>query len=1173
MMSERTHFPAMKPRDPSQDISGKKPEAPTPSQASAAGSGPAGSAPEATPELIDPLRRSVRDSGVAHWDWDLESGAWTWLCGGEALWGCPTHALPNTLDAFEARLSLADGRRLKQERDRSVASRTAFELEFRTVGPEGSPRWMIGHGQPIYTAEGKAQRLAGVLFATGASRGDGPRPVGDTAHFANQRLKAFAEQGVVGFVEVDRQGRWLGVNDRFCELLGFAREELVGRPWAELFVPEEGSVGGEGSDPWTQRERTTVVETRCLKKNGDRLWVKIVAAPIHDPQGALLCTAAMVLDIADRKRAEQALLESEQRFSRAFHNNPAAQAITVAESGRILDVNQAFCRLFGYAREELVGQTTVELNLWAKPEVRQSAVETLRGLGHYESQELAVRTRSGGIRTVLACFEAVVLKGESCVVSAALDITERTENAERLRRSEERLRLANDGGQLGIYHWDMVARKHEWSARCREHLALAPGTEPSLDHFYAAVHPEDRATVEGLMRRSLETDTDYAAEYRILHPDGSQRWITALGRYYRSADGGVQGMGGVTMDITGRKQAEEALRESERKYRIVADNTYDWEFWTDDETRFLYCSPSCVRVTGHTAVEFLADPTLLLRCIHSDDRDRYLDHRVAVRCEAGPGEIDFRLVHTDGTERWISHVCQAVVDEQGRCLGRRGSNRDVTQRKRAEEELRVAKEAAEAASHAKSAFLAHMSHEIRTPMNAILGFTQLLQRDPALTAEQEQRLRSISTSGGQLLRLITDVLEMAKLEAGRAAISPVECDLRALLLDLEALFRLRTDEKHLQLSTQYPSDIPGTILVDATKIRQVLVYLMDNATKYTKQGGIEVRVGARPKPNARERDRAFVFCIEVQDTGVGIGPADLERIFGPFEQAEAVARSAGGSGLGLTISRRLARLMGGDVTVASQPGVGSTFRFAFEATVCTATTAAEPAAVNRTGTPRSSTQQPPSLDQDAPAILVVDDVESNRDVMRTILETVGFRVHEAANGEESIRVFETRRPALVLMDRRMPGMDGLDAIRAIRERPLGKDVRILMVSADVLGTSEADWLVAGADGFLSKPFGVAGLLEEVGRQLNLDIFPPQPTKPKAPHSPAEPEANGQLPEDLRQDLQRAVEAGDASRLRELVSHEVVPRFPDLGQRLNRLVANYDYTGILQILKAPEACDR
>jgi signal transduction histidine kinase len=227
-----------------------------------------------------------------------------------------------------------------------------------------------------------------------------------------------------------------------------------------------------------------------------------------------------------------------------------------------------------------------------------------------------------------------------------------------------------------------------------------------------------------------------------------------------------------------------------------------------------------------------------------------------------------------------------------------------------------------------------MSHEIRTPMNAIFGFTQLLQRDATLTSSQQQRLETINQSGVHLLRLINDVLEMAKIEAGRVAVSLVECDLRALLVDLMAMFRLRAQEKGLGLSLHYPSDVPSVIGADATKLRQVLVNLLGNAVKFTLQGRIEARVGAETKGRDEGNRRPMVFRVEVQDTGPGIAQKDLNRVFEPFEQSENVARSFGGSGLGLTISQRLARMMRGDVTVTSQPGVGRSFRFTFNATAC-----------------------------------------------------------------------------------------------------------------------------------------------------------------------------------------------------------------------------------------------
>lgn len=365
----------------------------------------------------------------------------------------------------------------------------------------------------------------------------------------------------------------------------------------------------------------------------------------------------------------------------------------------------------------------------------------------------------------------------------------------------------------------------------------------------------------------------------------------------------------------------EKLRSSETKYRIVADNTYDWEFWRSPDGQFVYVSPSCERISGYKPGDFYADSTLIERITHEDDRDAFRAHQLlALRGELPAyTEIEFRINAADGSLHWISHVCGSVHDEDGRFLGKRGTNRDITFEKETQAQLLEAKEQAEAANRAKSAFISSMSHELRTPLNAIIGYTQILLYDDTLTNTQRGQLETLRESGEHLLSLINDILDVAAIESGRVQAEEAAFDLGALLREVLVEARGKAREKGLQFRVEIVTPLPAYASGDGRKVKTVLTNLLDNAVRFTQQGSVALRV-------AYDRGADAALRCEVSDTGIGIPAGKLEVVFQPFTQLVRGGVAREGTGLGLTIARHLVLLMRGNIEVESEPGKGSTFR-------------------------------------------------------------------------------------------------------------------------------------------------------------------------------------------------------------------------------------------------------
>lgn len=393
-------------------------------------------------------------------------------------------------------------------------------------------------------------------------------------------------------------------------------------------------------------------------------------------------------------------------------------------------------------------------------------------------------------------------------------------------------------------------------------------------------------------------------------------------------------------------------------------------------------------------------------------------------------------------------------------------------------EIEEARRAAETANRLKSEFLANMSHEIRTPMNAILGYTQLMLREEPPDPVLRSRIETINRAGAHLLAIINDILEISKIEAGSILAKPAPFDLQAMLSGLIDLYEESARTKGLSLSLECSPDLPRFIVSDEGKLRQALLNLVGNAVKFTRTGGVRLIASHEPASEGRLR-----LSVAVRDTGPGLGESELKTLFRPFVQASA-GRSVGGTGLGLAISRRYANLLGGDIAVQSVPGGGATF------TLTVVVEAAPGPALPAPARPRRDARLAPGVTP--PRILVADDNEENRNLLAAILGRAGFETRCVENGRLAVDLFGEFRPRAVLMDMRMPVMDGYEACRLIKSAPGGGDTFILALTASAFEADKSAVLASGADDFMSKPFDPDALLALLGARLGLDYVHPAP---------------------------------------------------------------------------------
>lgn len=839
------------------------------------------------------------------------------------------------------------------------------------------------------------------------------------------------------FFVKDSDSRLLLVNDSFCTLFGLSKNDVIGKTLAEHVPPDEREHFLSIDNEVLSTGKESIVEESLTLPNGPSRTISTRKTRYIDPYGNSYLIGT-IRDLTARKQAEEALKQSKEKFTSAFQNAPYASSIINIKTGKRLAVNQAFCEILGYQEEALIGHDRIPLIEY--PDDDQEIIHQLSSKRAIQKYPLQIDTLSGETKKMRLNLAYLYPNNDEVLITALQDITEDSRKEMMLQRSARVFNLALDLSCIAGFDGYFKFLNPAW-----ERTLGWSTTELMSRPWMDFVHRDDKYDTENVKTVILDGKEVLQFENRYICKDGSVKWLSWNSQPFPAENIMI----GVARDVTLVKEAELSMRRSNQL--LVASQSIarlgGWELSVPDNE--LYWTAETYRIHDTSPEEFDPNVDKALGFYLPKSRKK-INTAFKKALTKGVGYDLTLQTHTAKGRRIDVRTTCEVILQDGKPIKLYGIFQDITDQKKAEEELLAAKENAESANRLKSAFLANMSHEIRTPVNSVIGFADLLKEDGLTAEKRKQYLDIVASNSRQLLHLIDDILDFAKIEAQELKISLSDCNVEALVAELETIYnqlKAKDDKADISFVASIPDRFKDlTIITDCHRLRQVISNLLNNALKFSNTGTISFGYDVKGKD--------LVFFVK--DEGAGIPENKLDQIFDRFKQVESSENtSRRGSGLGLAICKGIVQLLGGQITVKSVVNQGSTFTFSIPFVPSTSEKV-------KTESPKKNT----SLKNKT--ILIVEDGVSARYYLKEVLKSSQANLLFANNGRHGLELYQAHPDInVVLMDIGMPVMNGFEASQKILE--INPDANIIIQSAYAMTEEKEKCFRIGCCEYLTKP--------------------------------------------------------------------------------------------------------